>query len=151
MLAQRNGLTKATISAICDELAALNLIRDAGQDRSRLGRPGNLVELNARARSAIGLEISTNYVAVLLTDFCGQALWRRSAAIAAESEQETVLGEAEALLTAAIEQAQQRELSLLGIGVAAPGSVDSDHGMILSASALGWRDTAADGVSDEHS
>ena len=27
MLAQRNNLTKATVTAICDELAALNLIR----------------------------------------------------------------------------------------------------------------------------
>jgi hypothetical protein len=39
MLAKRNKLTKTTVSAICDELAALNLIREVGQDHDKLGRP----------------------------------------------------------------------------------------------------------------
>src|SRR5512136_1894052 len=80
MLAQRNNLTKATLTAICDELAALNLIREVGQDRDKIGRPASLLELNPQARGAIGLEISTNYVAVLLTDFRGQAVWRDAVA-----------------------------------------------------------------------
>src|SRR5512135_3472051 len=77
-LAQRNGLTKATVSAICGELAAQNLIRDVGQDKSGIGRPGNLLELNPAARGAIGIEISTNYVAGMLVDFRGQALWKHA-------------------------------------------------------------------------
>jgi predicted NBD/HSP70 family sugar kinase len=139
MLAQRNGLTKATVSAICDELAELNLIGGAGQERSGLGRPGNLLELNAEGRGAVGFEISTNYVAALLTDFCGNALWRQTAAVALGAPQEAVLALAEALLTPAIEQAKQRGIPLLGMGVAAPGLVDSDRGVILSAPTLGWK------------
>ncbi len=78
MLAQRNSLTKATVTAICDELAALNLIREVGQHCNGTGRPSNLLELNPQARGSIGLEISTNYVAVLLTDFRGQEVWRET-------------------------------------------------------------------------
>lgn len=142
MLAQRNGLTKATVSAICDELAALNLICDAGQDRTSLGRPGSLLEINALARGTVGLEISTNYVAALLADLRGETLWRQIRPISAPAKEEAVLSQADSLLATAIENAQQRALPLLGIGVAAPGVVDTERGMVIHASSLGWKDTA---------
>ena len=140
MLAQRNGVTKATVSAICEELVELNLICEAGLERTGIGRPGNLLELNAQGRGAIGLEISTNYVAALLTDFCGNALWRQVTAITLGASREVVLELAESLLSPAIEQANQRGLPLLGIGVASPGLVDSDRGVVLNAPTLGWKD-----------
>ncbi len=141
MLAQRNGLTKATVSAICDELAALNVICDAGQDRTSIGRPGSLLELNALGRGTVGLEISTNYIAVILADLRGETLWRQIIPSTANAKQETVLSKAEALLASAIENAQQRALPLLGIGVAAPGIVDSQRGVIVRAASLGWKET----------
>ncbi len=139
MLAQRNGLTKATVSTICDELAAMNLICDAGQDRTSVGRPGSLLALNPLGRGTIGLEISTNYLSVLLADLAGEALWRQTIPVAAGSQQVVILAQAEALLKAAIEEARQRELPLLGIGAAAPGMVDPERGMVIRASTLGWR------------
>ncbi len=142
MLAKRNNLTKATVSAICDELAALNLIREAGQDRDRIGRPGNLLEINPMARGAIGLEISTNYVAVLLTDFCGGSVWRDITPVPVGAPQDVILGRSEALLDVAIEKARQAELPLLGIGVAVPGTVDTERGVVTRAPALGWNDLA---------
>ncbi len=98
MLAQRNGLTKATVSAICGDLATLDLIREAGQDRTGLGRPGNLLELNPLARCAIGVEISTNYAAVVLTDLCGEPLWQNASLTPVGSSQQAVLAQAEALI-----------------------------------------------------
>lgn len=142
MLAQRNGLTKATISAICDDLAVRNLIREVGQDRDKIGRPGNLLELNPKACGAIGLEISTNYVAILLTDFCGQPVWRATTDITRPPQQEMLLAQAEALVVPAIQQAQAHDLPLLGIGVAVPGAVDTDRGVVTHVPALGWRDLA---------
>ena len=141
MLAQRNDLTKATVSAICDELAALGLICDVGQHRNGIGRPGNLLTINPLGRGAIGLEISTNYVGALLTDLRGQALWRQTASVTVGSQQEVILKRAETLLDTAIEQAQQRALPVLGMGVAVPDLVDSGRGVIRSAPALGWQDT----------
>ena len=66
MLAERNGLTKATVSSICRDLEAQGLICDAGQDRTGVGRPGDLIELNPSAYCSVGLEISTNYIGVVL-------------------------------------------------------------------------------------
>lgn len=140
MLAQRNGLTKATVSAICSDLTALGLIRDSGQDRSGLGRPGNLLELNPLARCAVGVEISTNYSAVVLTNFCNQVLWQRAALIAVGSSQEAVLAHTEALIGEAIDQARERGIPLLGIGVGVPGIVDPGAASLVSAPALGWKE-----------
>ena len=136
MLAQRNGLTKATVSSICSDLAAQGLIRNAGQDRTRLGRPGDLIELNPLARCAIGVEISTNYVAAVLTDLNGQPLWQCSAPIDIGSPQEVVLAQAEGLISEAIDQARARAIPLLGIGVGVPGVVNHR----VNAPTLGWKE-----------
>lgn len=140
MLAQRNGLTKATVSAICNDLAALGLIQESGQDRTGLGRPGNLLELNPSGRCAIGVEISTNYSAVVLTNFCNQALWQRATLIAIGSTQAAVLAATEALIAEAIDQARERDIPLLGIGVGLPGIVDPGPAGLVSAPALGWKE-----------
>lgn len=142
MLAQRNGLTKATVSAICADLASLGLIREAGETRTKLGRPGRLLELNPLARCAIGVEISTNFSAVVLTDLCGQPLWQRASLTPVGSDQETVLGQAEALIAEAIDQAQERGIPILGIGVGVPGIIQPGPHGLVSAPALGWRELA---------
>lgn len=150
MLAKRNDLTKATISAICDELAALNVIREAGQERDRIGRPGNLLEINPKARGVIGLEISTNYVAVLLADFRGGPVWRNIAAIPIGAPQDVILARGQMLVRAAIERARQDALPLLGIGVAVPGTVDTGRGVVTQAPALSWKDLALKALWEAH-
>jgi len=136
MLAQRNGLTKGTVTSICRDLAAQGLICNAGQDRTGFGRPGDLIELNPSARCSIGAEISTNYVAAVLTDLCGQPLWQRTASIEIGSAQEIVLAQAESLISEAIDQARVRAFPLLGIGVGVPGVVNNR----VNAPALGWKE-----------
>ena len=140
MLAQRNGLTKATVSAICSDLATQGLIRNAGQDRTGLGRPGDLIELNSSARHAIGVEISTNYSAAVLTDLCGEPLWSRSALTAVGSDRELILAQAEALIVEAMGQAHERAIPPLGIGVGVPGIVDPGPESLVSAPALCWKE-----------
>lgn len=142
MLAQRNGLTKATVSAICGDLAAQGLIREAGQDRSGLGRPGTLLELNPSARYAIGVELATNYSAVVLTDLCGGVLWQGSTLTAVGSDQETVLYRAEALIAEAIDRARERGTPALGIGVGVPGIVDPGFESLVTSTSLGWREVS---------
>ena len=136
MLAQRNGLTKGTVSSLCKDLAAQGLICNIGQDRSRLGRPGDLITLNPSARCAIGVEISTNYVAAVLTDLCGQPLWQSSAPIDIGSVQEVILTQAEGLIVEAIDQVRVHAIPLLGIGVGVPGVVNHR----VNAPALGWKE-----------
>lgn len=150
MLAQRNGLTKATVSAICSDLTALGLIQEAGQQRVGLGRPGHLLELNPLARGAIGVEISTNYSAAMLTDLCGATLWQRSSLTTVGSSQAAILARAEALVAAARDQANERGMPLLGIGVGVPGLVDPGPESLVTAPALGWKEVALKQIWEQH-
>ena len=61
MLAKRNNLTKATVTAICDELSALNLLREVGQHRNSIGWPaGSLVSCKAaRPKNCMTVASST--------------------------------------------------------------------------------------------
>lgn len=136
MLAQRNGLTKATVTNISREMTALGLIRDAGQARTGLGRPSDLVELNPSARYSIGVEISTNYVAALLADLCGRPLWQRSIPFSIGSAQEVILTLIKSLISEAIDRARGSSIPLLGIGVGVPGVVNQN----VSSPALGWKE-----------
>lgn len=146
MLAQRNGLTKGTVTTICRDLAALGLIRDAGQDRSGPGRPGDLIEMNTSARCSIGLEISTNYIAIVLTDLCMQTLWRESAAIEIGSPPEVILQQVFGLVNEAIQQASVRAIPILGIGAGVPGVVNDN----VNASALGWKEVPLKQILEEN-
>jgi predicted NBD/HSP70 family sugar kinase len=136
MLAQRNGLTKATVSAICREMATQGLISDVGQDRTGSGRPADLIELNPLARCSIGVEISTNYASAVLVDLSGKPLWQCSASIEIGSAQEVFLTQVEGLISQAIDQARAHTIPLLGIGVGVPGVVDHH----VNAPALGWKE-----------
>lgn len=140
MLAQRNGLTKATVSAICRDLAAMGLIREIGQDRSGIGRPGQLLELIPNARCAIGVEISTNYVAAVLTDLCGEPIWQRAVLFPMASRRQFVIARTEELLGEAIDKANADGLSLLGIGVGVPGVVGPGDESLVNSPALGWKE-----------
>lgn len=144
MLAQRNGLTKSTVSAICNDLMALGLVSRVGKDRFGLGRPGVLLELDASARCAIGVEISTNYTAVVLTDMCCGALWQGVIPIEAGCDAETILGQTEGLIARAIEEARGRDAlgALLGVGVGVPGAVDPGRESLVTSPSLGWQGLA---------
>ncbi|MBN1658290.1 MAG: ROK family protein [Anaerolineae bacterium] len=149
MLAERSGLTKATVTAISRELLDLGLIRRAGQDRNGPGRPGQLLELDPRAGCAIGLEISTNYAAVVLSDVCGEVLWRHAVLRAVGSSKEVVLAQAEALIADGLEQARECCSALLGIGVGVPGIVDPGPESLVSSSALGWKEVSLKRIWEE--
>ena len=136
MLAQRNGLTKGTVSSICRDMAAQGLISIIGQDHTGLGRPGDLIELNPASRCSIGVELSTNYIAAILTDLCGRPLWQRSNPAEIGSPQEVYLTQTKNLITEAIIQAQTLAIPLLGIGVGVPGLVNQT----VNSPALAWKD-----------
>lgn len=136
MLAQRSGLTKGTVSNICREMSAMGLIREAGQHRTGIGRPGDLIELNPNARCSIGLEISTNYVSAVLSNLCGTPIWKQYTAIEIGSPFEVIQAVVEALALEAIDRARAFNIPLLGIGIGVPGVVNH----FVTEPAMGWKE-----------
>ena len=126
-LAQRTGLTKATVSSLVDSLLAQGILAEGSPAPAGVGRPGRPVRLNPAGPAAVGLEINVDYLAGCRMDLTGAVLDRRHwpidnrdrppAGILAD------LGRLSAELSAP---------KLLGVALAVPGVVGTD-GRLLRA------------------
>ena len=76
-LAALTGLTRSTISSLVDDLIAANMVHEIGIGPSHGGRPGTLLELNPDGGCAIGIEITSDAVLVMLTDFVARPRWQQ--------------------------------------------------------------------------
>jgi glucokinase-like ROK family protein len=137
-LAVRTGLNKSTISSLVEELLARGLIHEIGLNFIGTGRPATLLEINSEAGCIIGVELGVDFVAVVLTDFMGAVLWRsQEAADPAESLEQT-LDQTLSLVNKAIAASRKINLSLIGIGLAIPGTVNVEKGTLIFAPNLQW-------------
>ena len=70
-LAQRTGLTKATVSSLVDALLARSILIEGAAPSPRVGRPARPVALNPDGPVALGIEINVDYIAGCLLNLPG--------------------------------------------------------------------------------
>ncbi len=139
-LAHLTGLNRSTISSLVSELIALGLVREVGLETAESrGRPGILLELNPGGGCIIGIEMQAEHVVVILTDFTARILWQRQVDIEKGLPQDEVLALTDDLIAAAVRAGQANQLKLLGIGLGVSGLVDAEHGVLMFAPNLSWR------------
>jgi predicted NBD/HSP70 family sugar kinase len=141
-LAARIGLTRSTVSSQVDGLIAANLVHETGTGPSHGGRPGTLLELNPAGGCAVGFELTSDSILVLLTDFVAQPRWQREITLT-EHDPDAVIAQAEALIDETLAyNAATGNTKPLGIGLGTAGLVNAADGVLRSAYnlGLGWRD-----------
>lgn len=138
-LAAVTGLNKSTISSLVDELLARQLVHEIGLETSGAGRPATLLEMNPNTGGIIGVEYGVDFVSVLLADFMGQVLWRGHEATDPSQGQEATTQQIFKLVDQAINVCQSKQHRLLGIGIATPGTVNIEEGLLIFAPNLHWR------------
>lgn len=136
-LVRRSGLTAPTVSALVAELQQSALVRDAGLPaEARLGKPAQLVELNASGNAVVVLDIAAHDVlTAALVDLSGTVLQRTTHPVdgaTGTAALQIVIDLAEQMCTTAT-------VPVLGVGIAAPGLVDQ-AGRIRFAAHLDWHD-----------
>lgn len=142
-LAQQTGLNRSTISSLVTGLIDRNLIREVGlEEADSRGRPGMLLELNPGGGSVVGIEINVDYMALILTDFTALTIWQRHVQYDRNTPQAEVLALAETLIDEALCAGDTHGLRPLGIGLALPGLVDTEQGVLICAPNLKWRDVS---------
>ena len=137
-LASLTGLNKSTVSSLVEQLLDLSLIHETGINSAGVGRPATLLEINPQAGYVLGVELGVDFVSVALTDFRGQVLWREAAEADPAVSQETTLAQTLELVEAGLEEARKHQWPLLGLGVAIPGTVDLEQGVLIFAPNLHW-------------
>ena len=156
-LTRRTGLNRSTTLAIVGELVALGLVRedapgagtDAADSASSVGRPSPIVRAAADV-VAVAVTVEVDEVTVALVGLDGSVSARATAAShhppTASEAVETIAGLLDELTaqhgTAADADtpAARPRPRIAGIGVAVPGTVRVEDGVVRYAPHLGWHD-----------
>jgi predicted NBD/HSP70 family sugar kinase len=141
------GLTRATVSALVDELLAGRLLTEIERaPRAGAGRPAKGLVLAAGGGAGIGLEVNVDYVSACLVDLTGGLRHRtvRAADLRVVSPRQALAAVAD-LAAAARTEAVRQGLRVAGTALAVPGLV-TPAGLVRLAPNLGWRDVDAAGL-----
>jgi predicted NBD/HSP70 family sugar kinase len=138
-VAQRTGLSAATVTGITADLIAEGLIFEKAQGDSRKGRPPILLALNPRGGYVIGLKLTEGLVIGALTDLEATVLAKRQVELAGHRVEDAVEAMAEAV-RGLVADGRIRRGQLLGVGVGLAGTVDAERGLLRQSPHFGWRD-----------
>ena len=136
-IAQKSGLNKGTVSSLVAELLEEQLILETGPGVSSGGRRPVMLSFNQGAGYSIGIDLGVNYILGVLTDLKGNILEKVQQNYYA-STFEQALECIKEIITYLIEETPPSAYNIVGIGIGAPGVVDSD-GEFLLAPNLGWQ------------
>jgi predicted NBD/HSP70 family sugar kinase len=146
-LAARTGLTKATVSALVDELLGGGLVTEvAPPPRTGAGRPATGLTVAAQGPAGLGLEVNVDYLAACVLDLTGA---QRQLEVRRRDQRGRtpgrVLGDLADLAAETVAAAAADGLRVAGAAVGVPGLV-ADDGVVRLAPNLGWREVDVAGA-----
>jgi predicted NBD/HSP70 family sugar kinase len=138
-IAERAGLSAATISGITAELIDANLVFEKEAGDSSGGRRPILLSLNPQGGYVIGLKLAETNITAALLDLEANLIRTQVDAFDIHSTGDAIQrlsGAVEALLRAC----DLRKEQLIGVGVGLPGIVDAEQGILQHSPIFGWHD-----------
>lgn len=129
-ISRLTGLTRATVSELVGHLAQADLVTDVGPGESSGGKPPTLIELNARAREIVAIDLSSRPFRGGLVDLAGRIRHRATAP-------EGSSGSATQAFDLVASMIDSASAPVLGIGIGTPGIVDPE-GVVVEAANLEW-------------
>src|SRR3954452_18414056 len=136
-LARLTGLTRTSISALVAELIRDGLVEEMGRGKSTGGKAPIMLRLRPHGRHAIGLDLGSSKFSGALVDLRGGVV--TSAHVELDGRDgaeavEVVFGLIDSLIS------RNGAEQVLGVGIGAPGLVDSRSGVVRWAVNLDWSD-----------
>lgn len=138
LIAERTGLTKATVSSLVQELIDSHLVHEIGAGKSRGGRRPMMLHFNSNAGHAIGIDLGVKSFTAVLVDLNGAVIAEEYSRHRSSSETEVIRDVKEAIRKLC-RQAPESPYGIIGIGIGIPGFSD-EEGNVLFAPNLGWND-----------
>lgn len=134
-IARVTGLTRTSVSELVNDLLADQLIEEVGRGPSTGGKAPILVRVRADGRHLIGLDLGEEAFNGAVVDLRGNIIKRQSVPLAGQdgdAAAELVLTLVESLING------NGSSPLLGVGVGAPGLIDTRAGTVRWAVNLAW-------------
>lgn len=138
-LADATGLSAQTVSNIVQRLLDAGIVEEAGRTSSGRGKPRTTLRLVGSSRYAVGVHLDPGLITVVLLSIDGEVIARHARATPlAQDPSDTV-----EVLTQDIEMTLTGSgidrSRIVGLGIAAPGPIDVERGIVLDPPNLaGW-------------
>ena len=138
-LTQITGLNRSTISDLVEELSQLGLVYENQETaKEGVGRPSLVVSATSNL-IAFAIHPEYDFIAVAAVSFAGQVLFEERVSCSPGTSPQLVAKEA-ARLIAKIGPELPSGSKVVGAGVAVPGQVRIEDGVVRLAPHLGWSD-----------
>ncbi len=137
VLTRQLGLNRSTIGALTGELQSLGLVsEEASSLAGRSGRPSHLV-VPRKDNVVVAVDLGVDWIAAAVVGLGGEVLDRRSRGHHRGEHDVAHVVESVAQMVEDLLEGHA-DLRCLGLGVAVPGAVRADDGMVRFAPNLGW-------------
>lgn len=144
-VADRSGLSPATITNLTAELIAEGLIHEMGAGESARGRPPVLLRLNTRAGFVAGVKVMRGSLAAVVTDLDAEVIHYETAPLAGSGDGSSmspgeVLDAVAEVVESVISASGVDRADVLGVGLGLAGLIDGKAGVCHCSPFFGWRD-----------
>lgn len=149
-LAERSGLTGASISRIVKRLLDDGLLVETGVGDATGGKRRTLLELNAGERFAVGITVDVAQLSYVLVDLRGEVVGELTSPGAGPTDPQVVVARMAAEAGRLLDQHGVTPARTTGIGVAIPGRLDAaGHSLRSSREATEWEQFALEPALEE--
>lgn len=141
-LQQVTGLSRATVGQRLDRLFRAGWLREGAGgpvDSPLGGRPSIRLEFDDAHAVVLAADLDTRHARAAVLSLTGEVLAEHSGTLAVEDGPDAVLGELGGWFAELLEKAGHRADEVCGIGLAVPGPVDSETGLVVQPPIMpGW-------------
>jgi glucokinase len=140
-LVRASGMSAPTVTNVVGDLLAANLIQPLGEGESSGGRPPAMIRFNAERGCILGVQITSGYLAFLLTHLGGEELdSTRISLTGKKTDPASICGLIDGETRRLLRKHKMSRKQLLVLVVAVPAIANVDEGIVLSVSTLkNWR------------
>ena len=131
-MAARTRLSFTAINNIVDELIQEGLIMETGYDISSGGRKPVLLDINPDGVYTVGIHLSASVIKAALINFKGLPVIQEEAKFNNEADPDVIIKLIVHAVQSIIDQSGVPKEKIIGIGLASPGPLDPNRGIILS-------------------
>ena len=130
-IAQKTGLSAQTVSNVARRLLDSGAIREAGIQNLGVGKPRTILQLDPAGHFAIGVHIDPAVITYVLLNIAGDVLFHAAAHTPSAADPDAVIMAMRDSINTLIVDSGVDRGRVLGVGIASPGPIDVEQGIVL--------------------
>ena len=139
-IAYKLRLSIPTVTQNVNELISQNLVIEDGEFESTGGRRAKMISCNARAKIAIGIDITWHHISAVIVDLLGNVIMNIRDKIHNYTNMQEILPKVQQLIDYIISENDIDDSIVLGVGISLPAIIAEDMRTIKTAKVIPFPD-----------